>query len=127
MDIRPLCSYSQTWVTIPNHQQEKVPMNCPEQLTRLRTQSASSVNGPCPVDKFDPERDRQEGEDPRWPQAGYRVCSSVTSMHEIENCLYLMAMTLLGVTCHNARAFGNTFRHHSRNFRIDAYHNKTLG
>ena len=57
-----------------------MPMNRPEQST----QSASSVDIPRPVDRFDPELDRQKGKDLRCPQAGYRVHSSVASASEIE-------------------------------------------
>ena len=49
-----------------------------------------------------PELDRRKEEDLRRPQAGYRVRSSVASAREIEKGLNSAAMTLLGVSRHNA-------------------------
>ena len=61
-----------------------MPMNRPRRSTRSRTQSAPSVDILHPFDRFATECDRQKGEDPRQPQAGYRVHSAVASVHEIE-------------------------------------------
>ena len=90
-----------------------MPMNRPERSTRSRTRSASSVDILRPVDRFDPVCDCQEGEDLRRPQARCRVHSLVASAHEIENCLYLAAMMLLGVVI-MCMLFDDTFRRHSR-------------
>ena len=62
------------------------------------TWSASSVDIPCPVDRLDPELDRQKGEELRRPQSGYSVHSSVASTREIEKHLNSATRTLLGVT-----------------------------
>ena len=56
----------------------------------------------CP--RFVTERNSQKAEDPRRPQVRYRVHSALTSMREIEYCLYSTAMTLLGIICHNTHA-----------------------
>ena len=77
-----------------------MPMNQPKQSIR----SASRIDIPRPVDRFDPDVNRQKGEDLRRPQARYRVCSLVTRVHEVKKSLNLAAMTLLGVTRHNAHA-----------------------
>ena len=55
----------------------------------------------------------QKGENPRQPQAGYRVHSAVTSAREIEYCLYSAAMMLLGIIRHNVHVFGDAFLCHS--------------
>ena len=61
-----------------------MPMNRPGRLTRSRTRSASSVDILHPFNRFDTECDRQKGEDPRRPQAGYRVDSAVASARKVE-------------------------------------------
>ena len=72
-----------------SHYSEASVRNRPMRLTRLRTQSVSSVNILRPFDRFATESNRQKGEDPRRPQAGNRVHSVVASAHEIEYCLYI--------------------------------------
>ena len=79
-------------------------MNRSEQSARSPTWSASSVDIPCPIDRLDPELDRQKGEDLRLPQSGYSVHSSVASTREIEKSLNLAARTVLDVTHCNAHA-----------------------
>ncbi len=81
-----------------------MPTNRPERLTQSRTRSASSVDILRPVDRFDPERDRQIEEDLRRSQAGCRAHSSVASAREIENCLYSATLTLVDVTRHYMHA-----------------------
>ena len=66
-----------------------MPINHPEQSTRSTTWSASSVDIP----RSD-ELDWQKREDLRGPQVGYRICSSVTSAHQIEKRLNSAAMIL---------------------------------
>ena len=97
--------YSCSWIvrspTIPQpglSRYSEASANVP--TNRSTTRSASSVDIPCPVDRFDPKLDRQKGEDLRRPQAGYRVHSSVTSACEIEKSSNSAAMTFSGVTRH---------------------------
>ena len=68
------------------------------------TQSASSVDIPRPIDRFDPELDRQKGEDLGDHRPDIEYVCSVASAHEIKKSLNLAAMTLLGITRHNAHA-----------------------
>ena len=79
-------------------------MNRPKRAIRSTTRSASSIDIPCPLDRFDPELNHQKEVDLRQPQAGYRVCSTVASSHEIEESLNLAAMTLLDIIRHNVHA-----------------------
>ena len=74
----PLCSYSQGWVATPKRQQENVLMNHPERSSWLTIQSVSSIDIPCPIDRFNLKLDCQKEGDLRYrPDLEFAVQSLV--------------------------------------------------
>ena len=102
----PLCSYSQGWVATPKRQRENVLINHPERSSWLTIQSVSSIDIPCPIDRFNLKLDCQKEGDLRWPQAGFRVRSSVTGAREarFRRVWIHVVMTLFGIIHHDMYA-----------------------
>ena len=66
----------------------------------------SIIDIPCPIDRFNLKLDCQKEGDLRWPQAGFRVRSSVTGAREarFRRVWIRVVMTFFGIIHHDTHA-----------------------